>query len=133
MTGKKPGTYSQTLHFGKELETAIEQKGAMMDVSVSQDQNSVTYTITGAIDEQGAQTLKLKFRALDKNQVKKVVLDFAGVTHIGSAGIGKLLLLYRDLAINGGEIHIVNISETIYSLMTTLKLESVFKIETPLS
>ncbi len=104
-----------------------------MDISVSQDKNNVTFTISGAIDEQGAQTLKSKFRALDINRIKTVVLDFSGVTHIGSAGIGKLLLLYKDLAIGGGEIHIVNISETIYSLMTTLKLDSVFKIETPLS
>ena len=33
-----------------------------------------------------------------------------------------------DLAISGGEIHIINIPEAIFSLLMTLKLDSVFKI-----
>lgn len=99
-----------------------------MELSVEQNQATVKFTISGEIDEQAAQVLKTRFMALDKSSIKSMVLDFAKVSHIGSAGIGKLLLMYKDIAIGGGEIQIINTSHTIYNLLLTLKLDSVFKI-----
>lgn len=100
-----------------------------MDVLVTTGSNSATFTITGEIDENGAQLLKTKFSTLDKSSIKDITFDFANVTHIGSAGIGKLLLFYKDIAIGGGQIKIIHVSDTIYTLLTTLKLDSVFKID----
>lgn len=100
-----------------------------MELSVNQTQTSANFTITGEIDEQGAELLKSKFLSLDKSSIKNITLDFNHVTHIGSAGIGKLLLFYKDVAISGGEIQIVNISDEIYTLLLTLKLDSIFKLD----
>lgn len=99
-----------------------------MDVSVSHNQDNVNFTINGEIDEQGAEEIKTKFLELDKSAFKNVTFDFARVSHIGSAGIGKLLLIYKDIAINGGEVRVINLSEAIYTLFLTLKLNSVFTI-----
>ncbi|MDA8134111.1 MAG: STAS domain-containing protein [Desulfobacteraceae bacterium] len=100
-----------------------------MELTVDQGQTSARITIKGEIDGPGAEKLKAGFHALDKTLLKSIVLDFNGVTHIGSAGIGKLLLFYKDIAIGGGSMEIVHVPAPIYDLLLTLKLDSVFKIQ----
>lgn len=71
----------------------------MMELSVVQDGDHVRFTAKGNIDERGAEDLKQRFRQLNISALKEVVFDFEGVGYIGSAGIGKLLLFYKDLAV----------------------------------
>lgn len=99
-----------------------------MDINVRQDQETVTIGLSGEIDEHGAEQLKNKFKELQAGRIKELVLDFAKVTYIGSAGIGKLLLFYKDMALNGGTIRVINISASIYELFTVLKLDSIFSL-----
>ncbi len=100
-----------------------------MEMSLDKSQTSARFTIQGEIDGPGAEKLKAGFYALDKTSVKSIVFDFGKVTHIGSAGIGKLLLFYKDIAIGGGTMEIINVPGTIYDLLFTLKLDTVFKIQ----
>ena len=80
------------------------------------------------IDEHGAEALKSRFRDLTVASLKEVVLDFKNVSHIGSAGIGKLLLFYKDLAVNDGILRVVNVSSSINELFRMLKLNTVFSV-----
>lgn len=100
-----------------------------MDLSIAQHENSIIITIVGNIDEYGAQTLKETFLSAYESSIKTVVFDFKNVDHIGSAGIGKLLLIYKNVGINGGKIRIENTPKTIYDFLLMLKLDSVFSIE----
>lgn len=99
-----------------------------MELSIDTSQDSASIRLTGEIDEKGSQILKENFLSLDKSIIKHVILDFSKVTHIGSAGIGKLLLFYKDIAIAGGKIQLINVPDSIYTLFLTLKLNSVFDI-----
>ena len=48
--------------------------------------------------------MKRRFLEMDVTSLSEVVFDFSGVTFIGSAaGIGKLLLFYKNLAAHGGK------------------------------
>lgn len=99
-----------------------------MELQVTQKENTAYFEIKGDIDERGAEELKQKFRELNQATLKNIVLNFRHVTHIGSAGIGKLLLFYKDLALRGGEVKIENASKSIYELFCVLKLDSIIKI-----
>jgi anti-anti-sigma factor len=99
-----------------------------MDLTITQNGDEVRFEIRGDIDEFGAENLKRRFRELNMHAVKEAVLDFRGVTHIGSAGIGKLLLFYKDMALGGGKIRIENVSETVWELFNVLKLNTIFAI-----
>jgi anti-sigma B factor antagonist len=57
-----------------------------------------------------------------------LVIDFHETTHIGSAGIGKLLLFYKDMAANDGKVRLENLSRDLYEMFTALKLDTVFTI-----
>ena len=69
-----------------------------MELSMNQDGDQVHIKVAGSIDERGAEEMKRRFLELDASAVKEAVFDFTGVTFIGSAGIGKLLLFYKNLA-----------------------------------
>lgn len=99
-----------------------------MNMLVEQDEDRARLVLSGAIDECGAADLKERFRELDPNRVKLVILDFAKVTQIGSAGIGKLLLFYKTLAGHGGEIRLVKLPAHIRELFEELHLNTLFTL-----
>ncbi|MGE0083498.1 MAG: STAS domain-containing protein [Desulfococcaceae bacterium] len=99
-----------------------------MEVHVTQEGSSARFTLNGKIDESGAEELKARFLALNRTGLKEVFFDFKGVSHIGSAGIGKLLLFYKELAISGGNIRIINTSDAIRDLFRVLKLDTIFTV-----
>ena len=100
----------------------------MMNCHVTQKGDCARFQISGGIDEHGAEDLKSKFNELSMDSIKEVIFDFSRVDHIGSAGIGKLLLFYKNLAINGGKLRIINPSDTINELFNVLKLNAIFAI-----
>ena len=99
-----------------------------MDLKVNTEGVCAQFMISGHIDESGAAQLKEHFRSLDLFRIKEVVLDFSDVSHIGSAGIGKMLLFYKDIVINGGSIYIKNPSMAIRQLFMELNLHTLFTI-----
>ncbi len=99
-----------------------------MELSVVRDGDRVRFTAKGNIDERGAEDLKQRFRQQNLSDLKEVVFDFGGVEYIGSAGIGKLLLFYKDLSTKNAKIRIEKLSEPIYQLFTTLKLGDLFAL-----
>ena len=99
-----------------------------MEITEKLEDGSVTLTLSGQIDEQGADKLKEKFTTLKKNKPGKVLLNFTNVSHIGSSGIGKLLLLYKDVSIYGGKITITGLSLELHTMFVNLKLDTVFTL-----
>ena len=99
-----------------------------MEINISSKGDEVSIEIVGSIDENGAETLKRRFLELDISTMKKVIFDFSGVTFIGSAGIGKLLLFYKNIATHGGQILINNMNKDIYSMFKVVKLDKIFTL-----
>jgi anti-anti-sigma factor len=99
-----------------------------MEISVSREGNLVRFEVGGVIDERGAEDIKRRFGELDASSFTDLVFDFGRVSHIGSAGIGKLLLFYKNLALRGGNISIENTSSTVFDLLRVLKLDTLFTI-----
>ena len=90
--------------------------------------NDCRIVISGEIDERGAEDLKMRFREIQSNRRRQVVVDLKDVTHLGSAGIGRLLVLYKDLAVHGSSLHLVQVPKTIYRLLCEMKLNAIFSI-----
>lgn len=99
-----------------------------MLLSVTKSEDRAKIDLGGIIDEEGAETLKKSFSELSLPSMKEVVLDMNSVKHIGSTGIGKILLFYKNLGVNGGKLKIINLQASIYDLFLELKLDSLFEI-----
>jgi anti-anti-sigma factor len=99
-----------------------------MNIQIHRLEDSIMVAVSGEIDEYGAEELKNKFNAISFSGARSVQVNFAAVTYIGSAGIGKLLLFYKDLAIRQTDFRLINVSEDIYLLLQDMKLDTVFPI-----
>ena len=99
-----------------------------MEIAVMPEGGKTLLKVVGRIDENGAEELKRRVLELDTVNMKELVLDFQGVSFIGSAGIGKLLLFYKRMAPHGGRIRIINMPREIYPMFTVTKLDQIFSI-----
>jgi anti-sigma B factor antagonist len=97
-----------------------------MEITVSRNENSGRVEISGDIDEKGAEQLKAKLRELVS--LKEVTIDMGNVAYIGSSGIGKLLLFYKNIAMQGGRVFLVNVQNDVLQLFRELKLDTIFVI-----
>lgn len=99
-----------------------------MNIKTTQNGYRVHIVLQGIVDEQGAEELKKQVVQLNLDSVREVVIDCREVRHIGSSGIGKMLLLYKKLASKGGTFSVVNLSAPMFELFSELKLNTLFSI-----
>ncbi len=51
-----------------------------------------------------------------------IVLDLAGVTYIDSACLGEIVLCYKTVSRNNGKLKLVNLSESLRTLLSRMRL-----------
>ena len=92
-------------------------------------EGEITYLIlSGSIDIPGAESLKQILNKIADDSPKEIVIDFEDVNFIGSSGIGKLLLFYKNFTSKGAMVKIVNINNEIKALFRAIKLDKLFNI-----
>ncbi|OGQ99399.1 MAG: anti-anti-sigma factor [Deltaproteobacteria bacterium RIFOXYD12_FULL_55_16] len=99
-----------------------------MNIETIQNGDQVRIVLQGIVDEKGAEELKQQVARLNLDLVREVVIDCLAVRHIGSSGIGKMLLLYKKLSTTGGAFSVVNLSGPMFELFTELKLNTLFPV-----
>lgn len=99
-----------------------------MDITVTKEGEKILVTVRGKVDESGADQLKNSFSAILPDKPQQVVLDFKDTAHIGSSGLGKILLFYKNLAIHDGQLSVINLSPVLFELFQELKLDTLFRI-----
>ena len=99
-----------------------------MDITVGKEGEKILVTIRGKVDEAGADQLKDSFFSILQGKGSQVELNFQDTTHIGSSGIGNILLFYKNMAINDSKLSIINLSPVLFELFQELKLDTLFSI-----
>ena len=72
--------------------------------------------------------LHRSFRSLVQEQKLQIILNLAGVTHIDSSGLGELISSHISVFNKGGEIKLVELSQTLHELMTATRLLTIFDV-----
>ncbi len=72
--------------------------------------------------------LHKSFRSLVQEEKLLILLNLAGVTHIDSSGLGELISSHITVFNKGGEIKLVQLTETLRELMTVTKLLTIFDV-----
>ena len=60
--------------------------------------------------------------------VKKLVVDLNGVEMVDSVGIGVLVAAHNSISKNGGHMSLSNVSQDIYNLFKTMRLDQHFEV-----
>lgn len=73
-------------------------------------------------------SLHRAFCSLVQEEKFLILLNLAGVTHIDSSGLGELISSHITVFNKGGEIKLVQLTETLRELMTVTKLLTIFDV-----
>ncbi len=99
-----------------------------MEMTLTHSEKEIHAKVSGEIDERGAEDLKRRFGQVKLSDGIGVTFDFGDVTHIGSSGLGKLLLFYKMVSSYNGSIRFERLSQPVYDLFQQLKLNTIFGI-----
>lgn len=76
---------------------------------------------------EGDEVLKDKINSLLHQGRKKILLNFADVPYIDSAGLGEVVRTYTTVSRQGGQLKLVNLTKRITDLLSITKLLTVFE------
>ena len=76
----------------------------------------------------GTVSLHKSIRCLVAEGKTEILLNLAGVTHIDSSGLGELISSHVTVNDKGGQIKLINLTESLRELMIITKLLAVFDV-----
>ncbi len=85
--------------------------------------------IMGGIDNDSSEDLKKHFVEIQEKDFEEAHFDLKNVPFITSSGIGKFLLLYKELVSKGKKMKIVAINNELLELFKSIKLDKLIPIE----
>lgn len=99
-----------------------------MDITLDFNNDKVMMKVDGVITSENAYEFQEKLKQVLNSGKKKLEIDLSTCRNISSTGIGKLLLFYKDFLNNDGKVEIIKSSQSVYDLLTTIKLNQLFPI-----
>lgn len=99
-----------------------------MHVKTTVEGKKTHMAVSGSIDIPGAEQLKKSLTKVLESDSDEITIDFEEVNFIGSSGIGKLLLFYKNFTAKGGKIAMINLNKEITMLFKAIKLDKLFNI-----
>ena len=75
----------------------------------------------------GDEALKDKINSLIQQNRRRILLNFAEVPYIDSAGLGEVVRTYTTVSRQGGQLKLVNLTKRITDLLSITKLLTVFE------
>jgi anti-anti-sigma factor len=90
--------------------TAVETGKSVVETNVRETGGIVVLEIAARPDALNWDVLQHQVRELLERDKKSIVIHFAHVTHISSAGLGGLLMARHEVRAKGGDIKLCNVS-----------------------
>jgi anti-sigma B factor antagonist len=84
--------------------------------------------VIGAIDTLAAENLKIELKEIILKKPQKVVMDLSNVPTMGSLGVGKILMFFKNLRESNSIFEIKGIHENLYPFFKAVKLDKLFPI-----
>lgn len=99
-----------------------------MDVKFSNINGFLIAELIGELDHHSAEEVRVKIDdRIDRNDIKKVILNFRNVTFMDSSGIGVVIGRYRKLKNKQGQISVVEVNKRVDKVFTLSGLYKIIK------
>jgi len=107
----------------------MEQGQARIEVEYGIDVTFVTFEDEKILDEQQIKVLQESFGpVIEKNEDKKLVLNFQNVMFMTSAVLGLLVRIHKKVRENGGRMQLCNLEPNLRKVFEITQLTKVFEI-----
>ena len=100
-----------------------------MEINKAISNQNVIITLKGRLDTMTAQQLDDEAKSIDFDEVETVTLNLKDLEYISSSGLRVILALYKSLKSKGGNLKIVNVSNTIMELFSMTGMSDYLDIE----
>ncbi|MCQ2969626.1 MAG: anti-sigma F factor antagonist [Clostridium sp.] len=99
-----------------------------MDIKFSNLDGFLIVELIGELDHHSAEEVRGKIDdRIDRDNIKKVILNFRNVTFMDSSGIGVVIGRYRKLKNKGGHICVAEMNKRIDKVFTLSGLYKIIK------
>lgn len=115
------------LKYGKETVWEVQlYKSDCMWLDFDKIGNVLVVSLIGELDHHSAEEVRVKIDdRISRENIRKLVLDFSGVTFMDSSGIGVIIGRYKKISMRSGEVNIISVSK---SIKRVFELSGIFKI-----
>ena len=115
------------LKYGKETIREVQlYKSDCMWLDFEKIGNVLVVSLIGELDHHSAEEVRVKIDdRISRENIRKLVLDFSGVTFMDSSGIGVIIGRYKKISMRSGEVNIISVSK---SIKRVFELSGIFKI-----
>lgn len=100
-----------------------------MEINKAISNQNVIITLKGRLDTMTAPQLDDEVKGIDFDEVETVTLNLKDLEYISSSGLRVILALYKSLKSKGGNLKIVNVSNTIMELFSMTGMSDYLDIE----
>lgn len=100
-----------------------------MEINKAISNQNVIITLKGRLDTMTAPQLDDEVKGIDFDEVETVTLNLKNLEYISSSGLRVILALYKNLKNKGGNLKIVNVSNTIMELFSMTGMADYLDIE----
>ncbi len=123
--GKADGSEQQVV----EVDEVATRKDALLRIQKQNQVAVVSFSTSRILDQTNVQQLGEELDALvDEHKLDKIVLNFAGVTYMSSAVMGKLVSLLKKVKTAGGRLKLCSIEDSIYEIFEIMRFDKMFDI-----
>ena len=99
-----------------------------MKVKHEKTEAAVIYSLEGEVNINTSLELRKAFDTIIKNDEKKVLVDFSGVSYIDSSGLATLIEMFQRLKNNEGRLRFCSMNQRVKSIFEITKLYKLFEI-----
>ena len=100
-----------------------------MEINKAISNQNVIITLKGRLDTMTAPQLDDEAKSIYFDEVETVTLNLKDLEYISSSGLRVILALYKNLKGKGGNLKIVNVSNTIMELFSMTGMSDYLDIE----
>ena len=76
-----------------------------------------------------ADDFKSNLLQMVKKGIPELIIDFTGVEIVDSVGLGVVIATHNSLSNSGGKLKVINVSNDIYQLFKTMRLDQHFEVQ----
>ncbi|GAA0072803.1 anti-sigma F factor antagonist [Clostridium sardiniense] len=99
---------------------------AYMYLKFEKSDETLIVHLIGELDHHSAEEVRVKIDdRIERDNIRKVILNFSGVTFMDSSGIGVVVGRYKKVLSNGGNICVADVNK---SVNRVFELSGLFKI-----
>lgn len=100
-----------------------------MEINKAISNQNVIISLKGRLDTMTAPQLESEINNLDYAETETVTLNLHELEYVSSSGLRVILMLHKNLKKNGGNLKIINVSNTIMELFSMTGMADYLDIE----